>query len=127
MMSVVAERIYAKTNDLIKDKEAVHNQINRLKQAIDSVKKHIHHTELEIVIEGASAHLVGLPDIRLANEMRELNKEKSNLRNDEKVLNELTVKYDEFTKMIDNHRFWMHRADTTDPARQREAEQKIFG
>jgi peptidoglycan hydrolase CwlO-like protein len=127
MMSPVAERIYVKMNSLIKERDEVHNQINKLQRTISDVKHHIHHTELEIVVDGGSGHSSGVPDVRLANELRELNKEEHELHDDEKVLKDLTAKYSSLTKMIEDHRFWMRRADTADPVRQREAEKRIFG
>ena len=126
MMSPIAERIYTKMNSLIKERDEVHNQINILQRTIGGVKHHIRHTELEIIADGVSGH-GGIPDIRLANELRELKKEEHELHDDEKALKDLTVKYSTLTKTIEDHRFWMRRADTTDPIRQREAEKKIFG
>lgn len=127
MMSPVAERIYAKMNGLIKERDEVHNQINQLQRTIGEVKHHIHHTELEIVADGVSGHGSGVPDVRLANELRELNKEKHELHDDEKLLKDLSAKYSNLTKTIEDHRFWMRRADSIDPVHQREAEKKIFG
>jgi peptidoglycan hydrolase CwlO-like protein len=127
MMSPVAERIYAKMNSLIKERDEVHNQINKLQRTIGDVKHHIRRTELGIVAEGASGHGDGVPDLRLAHELRELDKEEHELHDDEKALKNLTAKYSNLTKTIEDHRFWMRRADTTDPVRQREAEKKIFG
>ena len=127
MISPVAERIYAKMNNLIKERDQVGSQINKLQQAIGGVKKHIHHTELEIVADAASVHTGGMLDRRLTDEMRELNKERRELHDDEKVLEALTASYNKLTKLIEDHRFWMRWSDTTDPARQREAEKKIFG
>jgi hypothetical protein len=127
MMNPIVERIYAKMNSLIKEQNEIHGQINQLQQTIDSVKKHLRHTQLEILNEGGLAYASGMPDLRLASEVRELNKEKHNLNDDEKALKNLTVKYNDLTKTIEEHRFWMRRADTTDPVRQREAEKRIFG
>jgi uncharacterized coiled-coil DUF342 family protein len=127
MMSSVAERIYTKINSLIKERDEIHNQINKLQRTIGDVKYHIHHTELEIVADGVVGHMAGVPDFRLASEVRELNKEKHELHDDEQVLKDLTTKYSNLTKTIEDHRFWMRRADTTDLVRQREAEKKIFG
>lgn len=76
MMSSIAERIYAKMNNLIKESDEIHAQINKLQQATGSLKKHIHHTEFEIATEGALTHASGVPDLRLASEVRELIKEK---------------------------------------------------
>lgn len=127
MMSPVAERIYTKMNNLIKERDEVHNQINKLQRTIVGVKHNIHHTELEIIADGGPGHGGGVSDVRLANELRELNKEEHELHADEKALKDLTAKYSSLTKMIEDHRFWMHRADTADPVRQREAEKRIFG
>lgn len=126
-MNSISERIYEKINKLIKERDEIHNQINKLQQTAGSLKKHIHHTELEIIVEGASVQASDVPNLRMVGEMRELNKEKHDLHDNEKVLKGLTKKYNNLTKTIEDHRFWMHRADTTDPARQQEAEHKIFG
>jgi prefoldin subunit 5 len=126
-MSSVSERIYAKTNILVEEKEKLRHKINTLKQALDSVKKRMHRTELEIVTEAASPYTGGSVDLRMAGELRELNKERKDLHADAQDLKDLTVKYNELTKTIEDHRFWMRRADTIDPIRQREAEKKIFG
>jgi len=127
MMSAVAERIYARVQVLVKEQAEIRTQINKLKQTIDSEKKGMHRTELDIVNEAASPYTGGGVDLRLAGELRQLNREKNDLKAEEKELKDLTEKYNELTKTIENHRFWMRRADTTDRARQEEADKKIFG
>lgn len=127
MMSAIAERIYAKTNGLVEEKEKLRQQINKLKKTVDAVKKQMHRTELEIVSEAASPYTGGSVDLRLASELHELTKERGELHTDEQELKDLTATYNELTKAIENHRFWMRRADTLDPVRRREAEKKIFG
>ena len=127
MMSAVAERIYARVNTLVKAKEDLRHEINKLKDTIDAEKKGIHRTEADIVSEAASPYTGGAVDLRLASELRELNRERHDLKAEEKRLIELTAKYNELIKTIEDHRFWMRRADTLDPVRQQEAEKKIFG
>jgi len=127
MMSAVAERIYAKINKLVKEQDELRTQINKLKQTIESVKKRMHHTEFDIVSEAASPYTGGPVDLRLAAELRELNREKDDLKGDQKELEVLTTKYNDLMKTIEEHRYWMRRADTLDLDRQREAEKKIFG
>lgn len=127
MMSAVAERIYAKVNSLVKQKEDLRHEINKLKETIDTEKKGMHRTEADIVTEAASPYTGGPVDLRLASELRELSRERRDLKADEKKLIDLTAKYNELIKTIEDHRFWMRRADTLDPVRQQEAEKKIFG
>lgn len=127
MMSPVAERIYEKIKLLTREKDDIHNQINKAKQAVDQVKRATHRTELNLLLDGATAHAMGVPDVRLARELRELDHEKRELHDDEKLIRELTAKYDALLRTIEDHRFWMNRADSTDPLRQQEAERKIFG
>ncbi len=126
-MTPLAQRIYEKTNVLIRQKDDLHSQINRIKQSIDQDKKSIRTTELKIVADGAMAHADGVPDLRLAGEIRDLGKHRKVLHDDERLLKDLTVKYNDLIKAIDDHHFWMYRADTNDLAKQQEAERKIFG
>lgn len=126
-MSPVAERIYEKIKILNKEKDELHDQITKLKHTLDHVKQAMHHTEWQIALEDAPDPLGNLPDVRLGKELRELYKERNDLHNDERLLKDMTIKYDQLTKKIDDYRFWMHRADSVDPVRQREAEKKIFG
>lgn len=123
MMSSVAERIGAKIKDLTKEKDELQKQIDKMSQKIKNDKKSMHHTELKIVSEEALDH----PSVRLIGELREFSKEKSGLDRDESILNDLAMKHKALVKTIENHKFWMRRADTTNLARQREAEKKIFG
>lgn len=127
MMSQVAERIYQKIQHLISEKEQIQNQINKINQTIANDKKVMHHTELEIIAEGAATPVDGVSGMALTGRIRELGKEKDGLHRDERTLLELSEKQKDLIKTIDEHRFWMNRADSLDPARQREAEKKIFG
>ena len=127
MMSSISERIYAKTNSLVKEKEEMYIQINKLKQTIETAKKGMHRTELEIATEAASELSGSFVDLRLSSELNELKDERNSLHAYEKALNDLTAKYKGLIKTIEDHRFWMRWGDTTDIVRQREAEKKIFG
>ena len=127
MMSSISERIYTKTNSLVKEKEEMYTEINKLKQTIESTKKGMHRTELEVATEAASELTGSFVDLRLSSELRELKNERNDLHAHEKALNDMTAKYKGLIKTIEDHRFWMRWGDTTDPVRQREAEKKIFG
>jgi hypothetical protein len=127
MISPVAERIYNEIKLLTRQKDELSNQMTKLRHAIDHVKHEMHHTEWLVVSESAPEDLDHTPDARLGRELRELYKERKDLHEDEKILKDLTQKYDVLVKKIDTYRFWMRRADTSDPVRQREAEKKIFG
>lgn len=126
-MTPLAQRIYEKANLLIREKDDVHAKMNALKHTIDQDKRLIHSTEFKIVSEGAVSHASGVPDFRLAGEIRDLGKHRKTLQDDEQTLKDLTVKYNALIKAVDEHHFWMYRADTTDIAKQQEAERKIFG
>lgn len=127
MMSPVAERIYNEMKLLTRQKDEMASQMTKLKRALDQVKREIHHTEWLIVSEGAPEDPDHTPDLRLGRELHELYKERKDLHDDERILKDLTEKYNALVKKIDNYNFWMQRADTADPVRQREAEKKIFG
>ena len=126
-MSPVAERIYNEIKFLTRQKDEMSNQISKLRHAIDNVKREMHHVEWLVVSESVPEDLDHTPDARLGRELRELYKERKDLHEDERMLKDLNQKYDALIKKIDNYRFWMQRADTPDPARQREAEKRIFG
>lgn len=126
-MSPVATRIYERIKALTKERDDLNNQIKKITQDKDSVKKSIHHTEMAILSEGAISAADGYPDIRFANELRELKKEKQTLQHDDDELKTLHNKYANLIKTIDSYQFWMHYADTSDIAHQQAAEKKVFG
>ncbi len=119
-MSPVAQRIFDKMNRLIKERDDMQSLLDKTKHATEDVKKRMHRTELLIAVDGSET-------LQLASELRELNKEKNELHADEQLINDLAKKYQNLSKAIEDHRFWMRYADSADPARQREAEKRIFG
>lgn len=127
MMSPVATRIYEKIQTLTREKDELHNRIKKMTQDKEAVKRSIHRTEMVILTEGAVTSAIGVPDIQLANEMRELKKEQQTLQADDRELKELTAKHTNISKTIESYQFWMHYADSSDIARQKEAEKKVFG
>jgi hypothetical protein len=127
MMSAIAERIYNEIKILTRQKDDLASQIAKVKRAIDHTKRDMHHTEWLVISESAPEDPDLTPDVRLGRELHELYKEKKELRDEEKSLKDLTLKYDTLIKKIDSYHFWMQRADSPDPLRQREAEKKIFG
>lgn len=126
-MNLVAERIYKEIQSLVKKKDETHTKINKLKQKIESDKTAVHHTELNIFSESISGRSRDLPDKKAINDLRELREESGLLHGDEKILKELESQNNDLTRKIEEYRFWMHRADTVDSARQKEAEKKVFG
>ena len=112
---------------ILKEKERLQSQIKALRQSLDQLKKSIHSTEVNILLEDTAELQAGVPDYRLIAELQEINKKKHILRDTEKELKDTTLKYDTINRTIEHYEYWMRRADTHDIARQKEAEKVIFG
>lgn len=125
-MNPVAEKISQRLNEFLRQKNSIQDRIKQLDRDLDSTKHDLHKEEGAALIHAtASGHTNS--GFQLVEDIRDLAHLRQLLKDKEKEKQDAHLELANLDKQIEHYTFWMRRADTTDEARQKEAEKAIFG
>lgn len=122
-MNALANRIYEKIKLLKKEQEGLEQNLKELEREEQHTKSHEHRIELEIAINGTRDKT---NSTELMHDLSELRHDRKDIKKDEQLINESKARIKDILKQIDEYTFWMRYADSDNPAKQAEAERRVF-